>query len=224
MRYKMRVFKGKIITCIFIILTCILIISNILIPIHAKDIRNEGSDEIPSSLKATTLGIGGGGMLFDPSISPFDENTMIVLPDMGGVFIILGISIIFIIRSKKKYAGFLYKIKKLQKKYPNRIDNCNLVDYFDLKFLIEDYQNEELWSLCYGFVAVRPNGDLSFSTELGDPYIWGKAFENLYIPVDDKLMEYITKLKSADYKLLEFAKKEILEYDVELAKEVLLQG
>ena len=125
---------------------------------------------------------------------------------------------------KKKYAGFLYKIKKLQKKYPNRIDNCNLVDYFDLKSLIEDYQNEELWSLCYGFVAVRPNGDLSFSTELGDPYIWGKAFENLYIPIDNKLMEYITKLKSADYKLLEASKKEILEYDVELVKEVLLQG
>ncbi|MDE7439759.1 MAG: hypothetical protein K2N23_04555, partial [Clostridia bacterium] len=26
-------------------------------------------------------------MLFNPSISPFDENTMVVLPDMGGMYI-----------------------------------------------------------------------------------------------------------------------------------------
>ncbi|MDE6614491.1 MAG: hypothetical protein K2K24_03175, partial [Clostridia bacterium] len=39
------------------------------------------------SLKATSLGIGGGGMLFAPSISPFDENTMIVIPDMGGIYV-----------------------------------------------------------------------------------------------------------------------------------------
>lgn len=38
-------------------------------------------------LKATSLGIGGGGMLFEPSISPFDENTMIVIPDMGGIYV-----------------------------------------------------------------------------------------------------------------------------------------
>ena len=40
-----------------------------------------------SSLKATQLGIGGGGMLFEPSISPFDGNTMFVIPDMGGVYV-----------------------------------------------------------------------------------------------------------------------------------------
>lgn len=39
------------------------------------------------SLKATSLGIGGGGLLFNPSISPFDENTMIVIPDMGGIYV-----------------------------------------------------------------------------------------------------------------------------------------
>ena len=121
---------------------------------------------------------------------------------------------------KQKYADFLYKIKELQKKYPNRIDNCNLVDYEDLKAIVVDYQNEELWSLCYQFVVVRPNGDISFSTGLEDPYVLGKAFENLYVPIVDKLKEYIIKLKSADYTLLEFAKKEILEYDVELVKEV----
>lgn len=43
--------------------------------------------EANSSLKASTLGIGGGGMLHSPSISPFDENTMLVLPDMGGIYV-----------------------------------------------------------------------------------------------------------------------------------------
>ena len=47
----------------------------------------DGEQDTSSSLKATTLGIGGGGMLFNPSISPFDENTMIVIPDMGGLYI-----------------------------------------------------------------------------------------------------------------------------------------
>ncbi len=46
----------------------------------------EEKDDI-SSLKTTALGIGGGGMLFNPSISPFDENIMIVLPDMGGIYV-----------------------------------------------------------------------------------------------------------------------------------------
>ncbi|MDE7406433.1 MAG: hypothetical protein K2M89_06140 [Clostridiales bacterium] len=40
-----------------------------------------------SSLKATALGIGGGGALFSPAISPLDESTMAVIPDMGGVYV-----------------------------------------------------------------------------------------------------------------------------------------
>ncbi len=38
-------------------------------------------------LKATKLGIGGGGALFEPSISPFDSNEMLVVPDMGSIYI-----------------------------------------------------------------------------------------------------------------------------------------
>ena len=41
----------------------------------------------PPELKATVLGIGGGGLLFEPTISPFDENTMTVIPDMGGIYV-----------------------------------------------------------------------------------------------------------------------------------------
>lgn len=49
--------------------------------------KDEDDNFNSSSLKATALGIGGGGMLFEPSISPFDENTMIVIPDMGGIYV-----------------------------------------------------------------------------------------------------------------------------------------
>lgn len=49
--------------------------------------EDKAKDDKPASLKATTLGIGGGGLLFNPSISPFDENTMAVIPDMGGIYI-----------------------------------------------------------------------------------------------------------------------------------------
>lgn len=47
----------------------------------------KGDTDENTSLKATTLGIGGGGRLFNPTISPFDENTMVVIPDMGGIYI-----------------------------------------------------------------------------------------------------------------------------------------
>ncbi|MDE6411966.1 MAG: hypothetical protein K2L02_05485 [Clostridia bacterium] len=56
----------------------------------SNDLSNDSSND-PSndstSLKATVLGIGGGGMLHSPSISPFDEKTMMVIPDMGGIYV-----------------------------------------------------------------------------------------------------------------------------------------
>lgn len=39
------------------------------------------------NLKATKLGIGGGGALFEPAISPFNSNDLLVVPDMGGLYI-----------------------------------------------------------------------------------------------------------------------------------------
>lgn len=44
-------------------------------------------DDVSSSLKATTLGIGGGGAVFTPKISPFNANNIAVSVDMGGVYI-----------------------------------------------------------------------------------------------------------------------------------------
>lgn len=83
----MRKLNIKILTIIISILTCILIIDNIFInTINAIDTNNK-TEKIPSTLKTTTLGIGGGGLLLNPSISPFDENTMIVIPDIGGIYV-----------------------------------------------------------------------------------------------------------------------------------------
>lgn len=45
----------------------------------------------------------------------------------------------------------------------------------------------------YGFVAVRPNGDLSFSCNMGNPYLFGKAYESIKIPVDAKLRRLLLK-------------------------------
>ncbi len=44
-------------------------------------------DKPQVQLKATKLGIGGGGALFEPAISPFNSNEMLVVPDMGGIYI-----------------------------------------------------------------------------------------------------------------------------------------
>lgn len=121
---------------------------------------------------------------------------------------------------KEYYKNFLDSIKKSQQKYPGRIDNSNILNYEDLELAIKDYQDEELWSLCYKFIAVRPNGDMSFSTELGDPYIWGKAYKGFNIPIDGRLEGYIQKLKHIDKYLLEKAKKEDIEYGVELVEEL----
>lgn len=43
--------------------------------------------ELGNGLKATVLGIGGGGAVFTPKISPFNVNDMAVSVDMGGVYI-----------------------------------------------------------------------------------------------------------------------------------------
>lgn len=43
------------------------------------------------------------------------------------------------------------------------------------------------YSLVYGFVAVRPNGDMSFSCNMGNPFLFGKAYESIKIPIDKNI-------------------------------------
>ncbi len=54
---------------------------------YANVIINEIDEASKAELKATKLGIGGGGALFEPAISPFNSDDMLVVPDMGGLYV-----------------------------------------------------------------------------------------------------------------------------------------
>lgn len=114
----------------------------------------------------------------------------------------------------KEFDVFHKKVVELQAKYAGRIEDSNIQKFEQIQNAISDYENEELYSLTYGFVAVRPNGDMSFSCNMGNPYVFGKAYESLKIPVDEKLREYIEVLRKAEEKTLQDAKERIVEFDV----------
>lgn len=118
----------------------------------------------------------------------------------------------------EEFEAFHRKVDYLQKKYPGRIEDSNIHNYEQIRNAISDYENEELYSLVYGFVAVRPNGDLSFSCNMGNPYVFGKAYESLKIPVDEKLQAYIEVLRKAEKATLEKAREGIIEFDVTVDK------
>lgn len=67
-------------------------------------------ESIDSKLKITEIGIGGGGMLHSPSVSPFDSNTFVVVSDMGGIYV-------------THNAGLSYERKNLQ--------GTSMFSYFD---------------------------------------------------------------------------------------------
>ena len=48
-----------------------------------QNVKKENGKKI----KASVLGMGGGGALFEPLISPHNSNNMLVMTDMGGVYI-----------------------------------------------------------------------------------------------------------------------------------------
>ena len=123
-----------------------------------------------------------------------------------------------LIVSAKEFKLFHKNVENLQKKYPGRIEDSNIQNYEQIRSTIADYENEELYSLMYGFIAVRPNGDLSFSCNMGNPYTFGKAYESMKIPVDEKLREYIEVLRRAEQATLENASEEIIEFDVTVDK------
>ena len=53
---------------------------------------------------------------------------------------------------------------------------------------------------------------------MGNPYVFGKAYESMKIPVDEKLKEYIEILRRAERATLENAREEIIEFDVTVDK------
>lgn len=122
------------------------------------------------------------------------QNQLLVLPD--------------------EFNAFHKKVAELQAKYSGRIEDSNIQNFEQIQNVISDYENDELYSLIYGFVAVRPNGDMSFSCNIGNPYVFGKAYESIKIPIDDKLQEYIDVLRKAEQATLQDAKERIVEFDV----------
>jgi MoaA/NifB/PqqE/SkfB family radical SAM enzyme len=115
---------------------------------------------------------------------------------------------------KSNFDKFHSKICELQKKYPDRIEDCNIQNHEQIYNIISDYKDEKLYALSYGFVAVRPNGDISFSCNMDNPYTFGKAYESLRIPIDNKLMNYIDLLRKAEEAALNEARAAIVELDV----------
>ena len=52
----------------------------------------------------------------------------------------------------------------------------------------------------------------------GNPYVFGKAYKNIKIPIDDKLKEYIDLLKRAEMLALQDASVNPIELDVTVDK------
>lgn len=124
----------------------------------------------------------------------------------------------YLIVPREEFEYFHNKVTLLQEKYPNRIEDSNIQDFNQISAAIDDYKNEDLYSLCYGFLAVRPNGDMSFSCNMDNPFVFGKAFESIRIPIDNKLKEYIQLLRKAEEATLNEAKQAIVEFDVTVDK------
>lgn len=119
---------------------------------------------------------------------------------------------------KEKFEYFHNKVTALQAIYPGRIEDSNIQNHEQISNVIDDYKEEELYAMCYGFIAVRPNGDISFSCNMGNPYVFGKAYESIRIPVDDKLRSYIQLLREAESATLKEAENSIVEFDVTVDK------
>ncbi len=79
----------KILIISLILITMITISTTNFANANVKLDSNFGiTDEFKQTdLKATNIGIGGGGMLHSPVFSTFDSNTILISTDMGGVYV-----------------------------------------------------------------------------------------------------------------------------------------
>lgn len=123
---------------------------------------------------------------------------------------------------QERFKDFHSKVSKLQKRYPDRIEDSNIQGYGQILNTITDYKAEKLYAMCYGFIAIRPNGDISFSCNMDNPFVFGKAYESIKIPVDSKLKNYIELLRKAEAATLKEAENAIVEFDVTVDKYIKL--
>ena len=122
-----------------------------------------------------------------------------------------------ILVSQNTFETFHKTVRELQEQYPGRIDDCNILNYSQIYEIIAENDENELYSLNYGFLAVRPDGTLSFSTNMGNPYTFGLAYESLQIPID-VVKQYIHILRKAEQLTLKEAENKIVEFDVTVDK------
>ena len=118
-----------------------------------------------------------------------------------------------IIVPEEKFEIFHKKLNDLCEKYPNCVGDDNILNYEQISEMINEYSTNPLYSLCWNSVCVRPNGDLSFSYNMNNPFVFGKAYETVKIPMDEKFFGYIELLKKADELVLTEAKNHEVEYD-----------
>ena len=124
----------------------------------------------------------------------------------------------YLLVPKEKFEYFHNKVTLLQEKYPDRIEDSNIQNFNQISTAIDDYKEEDLYSMCYGFIAVRPNGDMSFSCNMDNPFVFGKAYESIRIPIDNNLKEYIKLLRKAEEATLKEAEYDIVELDITVDK------
>lgn len=116
---------------------------------------------------------------------------------------------------KERFDYFHKKLDALCEKYPNCVGDDNVLTHAQIEEAIADYKDDPLYSLCYHSVCVRPNGDLSFSYNMTNPVVFGKAYESIKIPMDKKFFDYIEFLKKADEYILSSTENAV-EYDTEI--------
>lgn len=113
----------------------------------------------------------------------------------------------------EEFQLFHSTIETLKKKYPGKIEDGNIQNYDQILSMIDDYKDDYLYSLKYGFLAVRPNGDKSFSCNMNNPYVFGNIKHGIEVDIDAKFNEYIDVLREAEYLVLQDAKENIVELD-----------
>lgn len=114
---------------------------------------------------------------------------------------------------QKDFGLFHSTIENLKKKHPGKIEDGNIQNYNQISSMIDEYKDDYLYSLKYGFLAVRPNGDKSFSCNMNNPYVFGNIKDGIEVAIDDKLIEYINVLREAEALVLQDAKENIVELD-----------
>lgn len=121
---------------------------------------------------------------------------------------------------KEAFSDFRRAVARWEKHCPERLDGGNILSGAEIRAMNAAEAGKPLYTLG-GFLAVRPNGDLSFSCSADNPYVFGNAREGLSIPVDERLRHYAALLRRADAEAATQAGEGLIEYDA--AQDALLK-